>query len=340
MLVDAFLFNDEVSLAELRISFLSHKIDKFFVGESTQTFSNKNKLKIFELWMADGKLGDLEIEIISIPEYEASNSKISRWEIEEYQRNFFLREIRQRLEPSDVVFFCDVDEIPSYSQIERNASGVSQPLSLLMPCYYRRANWRVLGNNSNWQKAKVFEARHARDGIRYENCQISPGNPGIHISYLNFDHKTLREKYSSFSHQELDDPRASSRTFLDFCDLYGINHTGWANSHGLGLLRSESVQPSDNFQYFLLKSKQDSFDFREFKGSLLTRLVAASYVSRYLRNFNGKYEAALKTTVISKLTLNFWFNFLLVLKTLFNLYCWDRLKDLLRPLKNHFRDRS
>ena len=54
MLVDCFLGNDEVDLAEFRIRYLENSVDLFVIGESDQTFTGKSKEQHFAKHFRDG----------------------------------------------------------------------------------------------------------------------------------------------------------------------------------------------------------------------------------------------------------------------------------------------
>jgi hypothetical protein len=314
--IDAFLINDEIDLASLRIDFLREKVDLFYVGESNQTFSGKHKPLFFSEFLSKNTHLSSLVRVVILPSFDKCEGSFSRWDVEEHQRNFFLAEIRRLCQPDDIVFFCDVDEFPSFSQIEAAKSGVSSPRSLLMPCYYRKANWLVKGGNEKWSKAKVFQVKDSQDAIRYKSFELASGNPGVHLSYLGMNPEQIRLKYSNFSHAELDDPLISQSALLKFCDSFGLNHTGWSGEEGFGLLRINTLPYSDNFQFYLLGKFDHFFDTKPFKGNTLVRLIAANYVTKYLKTKNQKYLKAISLERITCQSWIFWESLAGVIKSL------------------------
>lgn len=140
--MDAFLFNDEIDLASLRIKFLKPHIDRFYVGESTQTFSGNKKPLNFSKILRDKPYFNEIVEVIVIPELSIKGLAENRWLVEEYQRDYFLRAVVSKLAADDLIVFSDLDEIPSISQLLKSAGTDDLPRSLLMPCFYRRAHWK------------------------------------------------------------------------------------------------------------------------------------------------------------------------------------------------------
>jgi hypothetical protein len=325
MIVDAFLGNDEVELAQLRIDFLKHVVDKFFVGESSQTFSGHLKELNFSKFILDHSDVAGILEVIVIPPLVKNIAPLNRWTIEEYQRDYFLLEVQKRTHQDDVILFCDLDEIPSISQVQWCARLSDEPVNLKMLCFYRRANWLVKGPNEEWRKAKAFKSKAAKSGIRYSIFRDSGGNDGTHMSYLGMSPIQIQKKYSDFSHSELDKPDTSSKAFLDFCDEFGINHTGWASYEGFGLLNISIIPSEDNFQSYLFTNRDEFFDSRtKFKGTILTRMIAARYVTFFLKNFNDSYREAFKKHRVSIFSGIYWHAFGFVIHS----FCSVKLRNI------------
>jgi hypothetical protein len=333
MIIDAFLGNNEIELAELRIGFLRKSVDKFFIGESVQTFAGGSKDLHFSNYLSQHPELATITEVIVIPPLLEEGVSIDRWRIEEYQRDSFLGEIQNRVAKDDIVLFCDLDEIPSISQIQSCHQISDQPVNLKMVCFYRRANWLVKGPAEEWRKAKAFKSSAGRAGIRYLMFQDSEGNVGTHMSYLGMTPTQIQRKYSDFSHIELDDQNTSSQVFLDFCDEFGLNHTGWSSSEGFGLLKLSTIESQDNFQQYLFSIRTDFFDSRKFRGNLFTRLIAATYVSGFLKSFNHRYTREFEAKRVSPTTLIYWRALILVIFSIVKVIIFSRLRRRLAWIK-------
>jgi hypothetical protein len=137
-----------------------------------------------------------------------------------------------------------------------------------------------------------------------------PGPRGAHFSYLNFDSKLLRTKYSSFAHTEMDRVQFSSQELVAFCEKYQISLRGGTHSAGFGLLKSISSQENEVVAYFSdvlnysLKAPTDEPTFLRIMASeYVTRLV----VGRFVPNLNSFYSPV----VLTFLCMSFCFRWLL-----------------------------
>ena len=129
MLIDSFLFFNEIELVELRIKYLEKTVDYFVIVEANIThqgkkkdwnfpkileknlkeFSNKiqyhqitidpNKIKNEESWIIDNVKGD------------------DAWRIENFQRNY-IKKACKNFSKDDILIISDVDEIPSKQKLE------------------------------------------------------------------------------------------------------------------------------------------------------------------------------------------------------------------------------
>src|SRR6056300_1437683 len=116
MVVDAVLANDEWELVLVRLNYLSPVVDKFYIAESSTTFSGLEKELFFSQRAEEIRdLGyDFEVVNIEIPDVVLAGPE--RWTAETYVRNNFLGTVCERHE-DDLVLFSDVDEIPSIEQV-------------------------------------------------------------------------------------------------------------------------------------------------------------------------------------------------------------------------------
>ena len=129
MLIDSFLFFNEIELVELRVKYLEKIVDYFVIveanithqgkkkdwnfpkilGSNLKEFSNKiqyhqlnidpDKIKNEESWIIDDVKGD------------------DAWRIENFQRNY-IKTACEKFSNDDILIISDVDEIPSRKKID------------------------------------------------------------------------------------------------------------------------------------------------------------------------------------------------------------------------------
>ena len=287
MIIDAFLANDEKLLVDLRLSYLANSVDLVFIGESTQTFSGKNKQLNFKT-LHDGN----RIFHIEVPLLPQGNQPSNRWTIEEFQRDYFLQEVSRLSGAKDIVLFCDVDEIPSTDQvIEIVGTLAKNPetiVNLVTPLHYRRLNWDVKSEQL-WSKAKGFKVSVGVPGIRYLTGSVTTNQRGAHFSYLGFDAESIRRKYSSFSHAELDVAVASDPLLLAIADEFGTSHTGSFKSKDWGLLSPSGTDQLSEIQMFAYKINPHLFGSGEFmKHPKWKRMAASRRITLAIKKSDAK----------------------------------------------------
>jgi hypothetical protein len=289
VIIDAFLANDEQDLVQLRTSYLAPAVDAVFIGEAVETFSGKSKTLKFKS-LHDGK----KIIHITIPHAPSSVKPTDRWNREEFQRDYFLGQIQRLTAPEDIVFFCDVDEIPSRDQVrevEGLLSGHTEDfVNLVTPIFLRTLNW-VFPAHALWAKAKAFQSHAGFARIRYETGAYTTRNHGAHFSYLGRDAATVKKKYSDFSHSELDKPVASDPELLEMADQFGVSHVGSFGAAGSGavsvdwgLLSAIEVEQFSELQLFALEffdGKLGSSQFNELPK--MERLAASRRITSAIR---------------------------------------------------------
>jgi beta-1,4-mannosyl-glycoprotein beta-1,4-N-acetylglucosaminyltransferase len=118
MIVDAFMFYNELDILELRLEVLDKYVDRFVLVESEVThvggpkplFFTENKER-FAKWSH-------KIRHVVMTAEEAPK-ETDPWHRETYQRNCILRGL-DGIDDNDVVFISDVDEIPDMTKYTPN----------------------------------------------------------------------------------------------------------------------------------------------------------------------------------------------------------------------------
>ena len=116
----------------------------------------------------------------------------------------------------------------------------------------------------------------------------TPGEPGIHLSYMAMNRNEIKTKYESFSHTELNKPKFFQQSLIDICDKYAISHLGDAEKPGFGLLFE--VQPKDfsNVQKKILKLNPHWIEQKPKNVSKLSRFYRSILISMYFVDSNSK----------------------------------------------------
>ena len=292
MIIDAFLANDEQELVELRTRYLGPVMDAVFIGESVESFSGKNKTLNFKS-LHDAK----KIFHITIPHAPPSIEANDRWSREEFQRDYFLDQIQRFTASEDIIFFCDVDEIPSIEQVREVAELLSVHstdfVNLVTPIFLRNVNWSFPAHDL-WAKAKAFQSHAGFPRIRYGTGALTTQNHGAHFSYLGRDAETVKKKYSDFSHSELDKPVASDPALLEMADQFGVSHVGSFGAGGSvpgsidwGLLSALEFEQLSELQLFALNffgGKLGSSQFNQLPR--LERMAASRRITSAIRKSN------------------------------------------------------
>jgi len=205
MLVDCFLFYNEMDMLHLHLEELYDVVDKFVLVESTTTFVGNPKELFFEKHRDRySKYLDKIVHVVVDDTPKMNNPWIS----ERFQRNAIDRGIAQLdLKNEDIIIICDVDEISDSETLTTiSKEGLSVSMSLEMDLYYYNFNCRYTGK---WHSAKVvpytvYKQYPQPDNIRRSKCDtIEKG--GWHLSYFGTP-EFISNKLANFSHQEYNNP--------------------------------------------------------------------------------------------------------------------------------------
>jgi len=129
MLIDSFLFFNEIELVELRIKYLEKIVDYFVIVEANITHQGKkkdwnfpkilrnnlkefsNKIQYHQLNIDPDKIKNEESWIIDDVKGDDA------WRIENFQRNY-IKTACKKFSNDDILIISDVDEIPSKQKLE------------------------------------------------------------------------------------------------------------------------------------------------------------------------------------------------------------------------------
>ena len=205
---DCFIFNHEIELLEIRLNILNDFVDKFIITEGDKTFSGLSKESYYLNNKSRFKKWEDKIihNPITIPNLKGP------WEREIYSRNAMLN--MEIFDEDDLLIMSDSDEIPNPLVIKESPNWISSDThyTLEQSCY---AYWINNLYSNKWYGSRIATHKYMRnksaDDIReateneYELTGSIITNGGWHFTYLG-DEKFIRQKISSFSHNEFDTP--------------------------------------------------------------------------------------------------------------------------------------
>lgn len=244
-IVDAFCFFNELDMLDLRIKMLSPYVDSFVIVEADHTFSGKAKSSCFEANKErfrpylDRIVHHIARIDVSQMDFTVRPEKFDVatdfWRVEFAQRNAISDALRG-FDPSDLVVFGDVDEIPSPAALMRLKKSAF--FRFLVGClphsfkqeefYYNARNLRLepwFGSIvTSCDKLVRLTPQKLRDR-RKKLPKIRGG--GYHFSYF-MSPEQIANKIDSFSHQEFNTDFYKSNDRIASClnegvDLFGRN---------------------------------------------------------------------------------------------------------------------
>lgn len=200
MIVDGFIFYNEVDLLELRLEELYPVVDKFILVQAWQTFRGDGKMPFYhpgdERW---AKYKD-KIKHVTIG---MTGVQGGPWERETYQRNWIGSLAKEIAGDDDILIVSDADEIPRRSVVAGFRESFDGPVRLHTPTFYYALNV-LAGEDESIKAAKLRDidtAEGLRRGHPDETRLIK--DAGWHFSYLG-NREFISNKIRSFSHSELD----------------------------------------------------------------------------------------------------------------------------------------
>lgn len=243
MLIDAFIFFNELDMLEFRMRLLFDQVDKFVIVEADTSFAGAARELVYPqhaarfAWAA-GKIVYLPLKVeVSAHEPEASvaaaNPDVRAARIEAFQRDALLAACAHFSDDATLVM-SDVDEIPSREVLaavlcngEFAASLAVQPVACRQQMFYY--NLRTLRDDL-WHGSILCSLGLARSigtqALRDRRSQLPGADPGgWHLSYFN-DVAGIALKIRSFAHQRLNVPRIVNGRHIADCiangsDLFG-----------------------------------------------------------------------------------------------------------------------
>jgi beta-1,4-mannosyl-glycoprotein beta-1,4-N-acetylglucosaminyltransferase len=231
---DAFLFNDEMALLDIRLRHLAGTVDHVVVVEGDRTFSGEPK----PLHFADAGLdtswfpGTVTGIVVRLPE-----TATKAWDRENAQRAGLGAHLRQHAAPDDLLLIGDVDELPRPDVLTRLERTLREPARLRMVDALYHANWH---QPTPWTLGPVVTRL---DGLDHPSIRGTLGerlreddrfveeyvpDAGWHLSFLGGP-DAIVAKLAAYSHQELNTAANRDEPYLRACHRYGVHVAGWTH---------------------------------------------------------------------------------------------------------------
>jgi len=258
---DAFLYNGEEHLLEVRLRLLAGTVDHVVVVEGTTTFSGLPKpLHLTESspdlsWFP----GSVHHVVVDLPPGDAP-----AWDRENAQRRGMGDHLQQHAAPDDLLLIGDVDELPRPTVLTRLASTLRSPARLRMVDALYYANWHqpmpwTLGpiatrlDGFDHPSVRGTLGERLSDDARFVEEYVD--DAGWHLSFLGGP-DAIVAKLAAYSHQELNTGANRREAFLRGCFRYGAHFAGWAP------LDRQRVDELDAGLVALAVAEPDLFDLR------------------------------------------------------------------------------
>lgn len=189
MIYDLTQIFNELDLLEVRLNILDKYVDRFVIGESTQTFSGKPKplyylenKDIFKKW-------EHKITHLILPEVD-TDEVFKRTAIQKD----YLRTALIGCSPDDVIYYGDIDEVWTPQEKEGK---------LRQLCYSYYFNNR---SSEDWQGTNMVLYKNIRNlnDLRADHSVVLE-NGGWHFTNMG-GHDQLIKKLEAYDHQEANIP--------------------------------------------------------------------------------------------------------------------------------------
>jgi len=251
MLIDCFLFYNEMDMLHLHLEELYDIVDKFILVESTTTFVGNPKELFFEKYKDRYyKYIDKIIHVIVEDTPKTNNP----WITEKFQRDAINRGLLQiDISDKDLIIISDVDEIPDTVTMSRLCEeGLTKPISLEMDFYYYNFKCR---NVNKWYHVKVvpyniYKEYPYPDNIRRSTYDVVEKG-GWHLSYFGTP-EFISNKLSNFSHQEYNNSLYNDTENIKTCIKEGSDLFSRQNEK---FEKIETTYLPKNYKLYLLFEK-------------------------------------------------------------------------------------
>ena len=228
MIIDCFMFFNELDVLEGRLEYLYDQVDKFVIVESNITHSGLSKPFNFELNRE--RYSKYLDKIIYCPldisasdyNFDIDPAKLetrtsAQWQVENRQRDYIAEALKE-FKPYDIAIISDVDEIPS-KQALKSITKLLDPsrpaVSFVQDMFYYNLNQKQVNPWTGTVATTVKFIRERTPQFCRDNREsfFRVANGGWHLSYWG-DVKHIQEKLKSFAHQEWNNDQYTNEDYI------------------------------------------------------------------------------------------------------------------------------
>lgn len=209
MVIDSFMFCDELSVLELRLGQLDSVVDWFVFNEITQTHSGRPKPLHYHANKERFAKWNHKI-ICTTPTF----GRMGSWALETAQRRALEHSILQlNPRPNDTLITSDCDEIANPEVVKNYDPSMGLRNLKQFTFWYNFANMFNYGARCH-SRARMGTIQNMRDAGGLGNFHGGPkddmapdfpyiDNAGWHCSYFSDSLERIRRKVNSFAHTDL-----------------------------------------------------------------------------------------------------------------------------------------
>ena len=234
MIIDSFLFFQELDLLEIRLNYLYEYVDKFVIIESCQTFNGKKKQFNFEnnkhrfkrfldkiiyykindfhntpeelyQYLSNHKYSNKRFIYKLMESHQYYNRKQIWWVLDSYHRECIHLALRKICKSNDLIIISDLDEIPSLKVLKLIIKNKKLYLPIVCEQYEFKYYLNSL-NNQNWLGSIISPYSYLKNKSlnllrRKSNLLNKIKNGGYHFTSIGGE-KLLKLKIENWGHQE------------------------------------------------------------------------------------------------------------------------------------------
>ena len=233
MIVDCFLFFQELNILEIRLEYLCDTVDKFIIVEASESFSGKKKEFLFEKNISrfekyldkifyfkirdqnkdyESLISNLDKEKdliykkikVMLENHKHYNKKILPFVLDSYHRECLHIPMSMICRDNDYIILSDLDEIPNKYFIKSIKNKKYK-----FPIVMRQKEFKYFLNlysNNNWQGSIIEKYKKLKNkslnSLRLDSSSFNSYDPGgYHFTSIG-GIELLRNKLENWGHQE------------------------------------------------------------------------------------------------------------------------------------------
>lgn len=189
MIIDSFIYYNEVDVVDIRINELKDVVDKVVVLSATTTFRGNPNTYEFPKHLHD--VADIDVHRLDFP------AGLEKWDAERWLRNQLNSKLRQ-FSRNDMVIFSDADEIARPSVVQ----NIDSKTRLEIDQYYYNFN-TYMRHHACMFVSKVGDLTNSVYDMRFYDPMPIIEAGGWEFSFFG-DSQFIRNKLVNYSHSELE----------------------------------------------------------------------------------------------------------------------------------------